>query len=192
MRRLLLAALVGLAMVPAATATVADEPVTLNVSVPAVVASNVPFAVGVSVAADPGALGSAPMRVRVRAATECGASFDSTAGAVLLDKQLGPSGKVAGRGLTHSFGSFTACAFLEQQGDDRLFAFDDSATLAVTHPCTTYTRRVISTKRALKKVRKQLRRARGKAHRGALMRRSAHLRTKLKRAGKAQKRACTA
>jgi hypothetical protein len=110
---------------------------------------------------------------------------------VLLDKPLGPSGRVSGKGLTHTFGSFTACAFLEQQGDNRLFAFDDAATFAVTHPCTTYSRRVISTKRALKRVRTQLRRAHG-AHRAALTRRAAKLRTRLGRASKGRKRACRA
>lgn len=181
----------ALALVFAATAGAADEPVTLNVSVPAVVASNVPFPVSVSVAADQDALGPGPFRVRVRAADECGGTFDSTPGAVLLDKPLGPSGTVSGKGLTHMFGSFTACAFLEQQGDNRLFAFDDSATFAVTHPCTTYSRRVISTKRALKKVRTQLRHAHG-AHRAALTRRAARLRAKLGRANKGRKRACRA
>jgi hypothetical protein len=189
-RAILLAPL--LALVFAATALAADEPITLDVSVPAVVASNVPFPVSVTVAADQGALGPGSFRVRVRAAGECGASFDSTPGTVLLDKPLGPGGKVSGKGLTHTFGSFTACTFLEQQGDDRLFAFDDTATFAVTHPCTTYSRRVISTRRALKKVRRQLRHTHRTGKRAALNRRAAKLRIKLHRAGKARKRACRA
>jgi hypothetical protein len=188
MTRALLPALTGLALMPAAAAA---EPITLTVSTPAVVASNVPFAVGVTVAADQGALGSAPLRVRVRAADECGATFDSTPGVVLLDKQLAASGKVSARARTHTFGSFTACAFLEQQGDDRLYAFDDSTTFAVTHPCTTYSRRVIATRRALKTLRRQLRHAHG-AHRAALTRRSAKLHRKLARANKGRKRACKA
>jgi hypothetical protein len=188
MTRALLLALAGLALVPAAAA---GEPITLAVSTPAVVASNVSFAVHVTVAADQGALGGAPLRVRVRAAGECGATFDSTPGVVLVDKPLGPSGKVSGNALTHTFGSFTACAFLEQQGDDRLYAFDDSTAFAVTHPCTTYSRRVIATRRALKRVRRQLRHAHG-AHRAALTRRSAKLHRKLARANKGRQRACRA
>ena len=193
MRRplLALAAVVFLLLPTAAAARASDEPVTLSVSTPAVVASSVGFPVRVTVSSDPGALAgaTAPLRVRVRAATECGGSFDSTPGVVLLDQPLGPSGRVAGSGMTHTFGTFTACAYLEQQGDDRLFAFDDSTSFAVTHPCTTFARRVVATKRSLRKVRKALRHAHG-AHRAALSRRAAHLRAKLRRADAGRGRNC--
>ena len=196
MRRAAVLVLAGAAFLPVASASAGpgDEPVTLTVNTPAVVASNLAFPVSVTVAADQGALAgaTAPLRVRVRAASECGATFDSTPGAVLLDRPLGSSGKVSGRGLTHTFGSFTACAFLEQQGDDRLYAFDDSTTFAVTHPCTTYSRRVISTKRALKEVRRQLRRTHSGAKRNSLNRRAAKLHGKLARANKSRKHACKA
>lgn len=192
MRRALLAvAVAGVALLPAAAARASDEPVSLSVSTPGTVASSIGFPVRVTVTSDPGALGAAtaPLRVRVRAAVECGGTFDSTPGAVLLDQPLGPSGKVAGSALTHTFGTFTACAYLEQQGDDRLFAFDDSTTFAVTHPCTTFTRRVLATKRSLGKVRKAMRHAHG-AHRAALRRRAAHLRAKVRRANAGRKRKC--
>jgi hypothetical protein len=179
-----------IALMFACPAFASDEPVTISVDMPNVVASDLGFPVRVTVTSDPGALGSAPMRVRVRAATECGGTFDSTPGTVLLDAPLGPSGQAAGRASTSSFGSFTACAFLEQQGDNRLFAFDDSTTFAVTHPCTTAARRATATRTSLRKVRRALRHAHG-AHRAALERKAGRLRAKLRRAAARQRRACS-
>ena len=168
------------------------EPVTMDVSMPGVVASGIGFPVRVTVTSDSGALrgATAPLRVRVKAAAECGGTFDSTPGAVLLDAPLGSSGTVAGRASTTTFGTFTACAFLEQQGDDRLFAFDDSTSFAVTHACTTFTRRAVAARRSLRKMRKTLRHAHG-AHRAALEHKAARLRVKLKRASAGQRRACS-
>lgn len=192
MRRPLLGLAAALLVLLPASAAWADngEAVSISVDVPAVLASGVGFPVHVTVTSDPGAL-TGPLRVRVRAATECGGTFDSTPGAVLLDTPLGANGKVARTALTHSFGTFTACAYLEEPGDNRLFAFDDSTTFAVTHPCTTYSRRVIATRRSLKKTRKALRHAHG-AHRAALSRRATRLRAKLKKAGAGRKRSCHA
>jgi hypothetical protein len=169
------------------------EPVTMDVNVPGVVASGIGFPVRVTVTSDKGALSgaTAPLRVRVKAANECGGTFDSTPGPVLVDAPLASNGTVAGRATVTSFGGFTACAFLEQQGDDRLYAFDDTTTFAVTHSCTTYSRRVVATRAALKKVRGRMRHAHG-AHRAALARRAAHLRAKLGRSGAQRKRACHA
>lgn len=190
-----LAVLVGLAasLVPAATvAGAGGEPVTMAVRVPAVAASSVSFPVRVSVTSDPGALdGAGPLRVRVKAARECGASFDSTLGTALLDKPLGASREVAGSARTHRFGTFTVCAFLEQQGDARLYAFDDSASFAVTHACTTYSRRAAATRRGLRKVKRALRHAHG-AHRAELSRKATRLRAKLRRANAGRRRACSA
>jgi hypothetical protein len=192
MRRLLLApAALLLSLLPAAGASADNgEPVSIGVDMPAVVASNVGFPMHVTVTSDPGVLVGS-FRVRVRASGECGGSFDSTPGPVLLDKPLGANGKVAGTARIHTFGSFTACAFVEQVGDNRLFAFDDSTTFAVTHPCTTFTRRAAATRRALRKTRKAKRHARG-AHRAALARREARLRAKLKNANARRKHACHA
>jgi hypothetical protein len=169
------------------------EPVTMDVSVPGVVASGIGFPVRVTVTSDPGALSgaTAPLRVRVRAAAECGASFDSTPGAVLLDAPLGSNGTVAGRGSTTTFGTFTACAFLEEQGDDRLFAFDDSTSFAVTHACTTFTRRAAAARSSLRKVRRAMHHAHG-ARRRTLARRAAGLSHELKRANAGRRRACHA
>src|SRR5262249_51022854 len=106
MRRLALGVAALLVLLSASAAWAGNgEPVSLTVPAPAVVASNVGFPVRVTVASDPGAL-SGSFRVRVKAASECGATFDSPPGAVLLDKPLGSSGKVAGTAKTHSFGSF--------------------------------------------------------------------------------------
>jgi hypothetical protein len=169
------------------------EPVTMDVNMPGVVASGIGFPVRVTVTSDSGALSglTAPLRVRVKAAPECGGSFDSTPGAVLLDAPLGANGSAAGRASTTTFGSFTACAFLEQQGDDRLYAFDDSTSFAVTHACTTFTRRAVAARRSLREVRRAQRHAHG-AHRAALGRKAARLRVELERASAGQRRACHA
>jgi hypothetical protein len=190
MRRALFAlAAAALVLLPVIGASADDgEPVSISVDMPAVVASNIGFPLHVIVTSNPGLLPGS-YRVRVRAARECGGSFDTTPGAVLLDKPLGANGKVAATGRTHRFGAFTACAFLEQVGDNRLFAFDDSTTFSVTHPCTTYSRRVVATTPSLKKVRKSLRHAHG-THRQALSRRATRLEKKLKQARAGRKRAC--
>jgi hypothetical protein len=193
MRRAAALVAVAAALVPASPAWAdGNEPVTMDVNMPDVVASGIGFPVRVTVASDSGALSTAtaPLRVRVKAATECGGTFDSTPGAVLLDAPLGSSGTVAGRASTSAFGTFTACAFLEQQGDDRLYAFDDSTSFAVTHGCTTFARRAAATRKSLRQVRKAARHAHG-THRAALQRKAARLHVKLKRASAGQQRACS-
>jgi hypothetical protein len=198
-RSLGLAVLVAALGAPAARAD-GGEPVRLGVDVPGVVASAFPFRVSVHVTADPGALDirTAPLRVRVRAASECGGSFDSTPGPVLVDQPLRPDpttgsaydGTVSGSALLHTFGDFTACTYLEQQGDGRLFAFEDSTGFSVTHPCTTFTRRASVAGKRLKRTRKAMRRAHG-THRQALARRAAKQRAKLKKAQTGRRRACS-
>jgi hypothetical protein len=198
-RVLLLALAVGALGAPAARAD-GGEAVRLGVEVPDVVASAFPFRVDVHVTADPGALDirSAPLQVRVKAAGECGGSFDTTPGPVLVDQQLRPDptsgsaydGTVSASALIHSFGDFTACAYLEEQGDGRLFAFEDSTSFSVTHPCTTFTRRASVAARRLKRTRKAMRRAHG-ARRRALARRAAKQRAKLKKAQTGRSRTCT-
>jgi hypothetical protein len=185
----LAAALVLLAAAPIARAS--DEPVSLTVSAPAGLAAGVAFPVRVAVTSDPGALGAAtaPLRVRVKAAGECGGSFDSTPGTVLLDAPLGPSGTVAGMAVARSFGTFSACAFLEQQGDDRLFAFDGSTTFAVTHGCTAFTRRATVGRRRLRKLRRAERHAHG-ARRAQLARTVARTRATLRRVNARRLKAC--
>lgn len=189
-RAALYAALVLLAAVPAARAS--DEPVRLTVTTPPGVAAGVGFPVRAEVASDPGALATAtaPLRVRVKAAGECGASFDSTAGTVLLDAPLGPSGSAAGTALMRSYGTFTACAFLEQQGDDRLFAFDDSTSFAVTHGCTTYTKRAATDRRRLRNLRRAERHAHG-ARRAKLARSVARTRATLRRVNARRLKVCS-
>ncbi len=189
-RAALSAALVLFAAVPAA-ARASDEPVSLTVTAPAGVASGIGFPVHVQVASDPGALGTAtaPLRVRVKAAGECGATFDSTLGTVLVDAPLGPSGTAAATAVMHSFGTFTACAFLEQQGDDRLFAFDDSTSFAVTHGCTAFTQRAATQRRRLRHLRSAERRAHG-ARRAKIARTVAKTRVTLRRVNARRLRAC--
>ena len=76
---------------PAAQAD-GGEAVRLGVDVPGIVASAASFRTSVHVTADPGALDirSGALRVRMKAASECGGSFDTTSGPVLVDAQLRP------------------------------------------------------------------------------------------------------
>lgn len=198
-RALALVLLLAALGAPAARAD-GGEPVRLGVDVPAVVASASPFGVSVHVTADPGALDirTAPLRVRVKAATECDGSFDTTPGPVLVDQPLRPDpttgsaydGTISSSALIHTFGDFTACTYLEQQGDGRLFAFEDSAGFSVTHPCTTFTRRARVTAKRLKRTRKAMRRAHG-SRRRTLGRRAAKQRAQLKKAQTGRRRTCS-
>jgi hypothetical protein len=198
-RALALAMVAAAALVAPAAQAAGDEAVRLGVDLPDVVASAFPFGVNVHVTADPGALDPriAPLRVRVRAAAECGGSFDTTSGPVLVDEPLRPDpamgaaydGTVAGSALIHTFGDFTACTYLEEQGDNRLFAFEDAASFSVTHPCTTFTRRASVTAKHLKRTRKAMRRAHG-ARRQALARQAARQRARLAKARAGRRQAC--
>jgi hypothetical protein len=198
-RALVLALLLAALGAPAARAE-GGEPVRLGVEVPDILASAFPFRVAVHVTADPGALDirSAPLQVRVKAAAECGGSFDTTPGPVLVDRQLRPDPTtgsaydetVSGSALIHSFGDFTACTYLEEQGDGRLFAFEDTTSFSVTHPCTTFTRRAGVAAKRLERTRKAMRRANG-ARRRALARRAAKQRAKLKKAQTGRSRTCS-
>ena len=161
-------------------------------------ASAFPFPVSVHVTADPGALDirSAPLQVRVKAAAECGGSFDTTPGPRAGGPQLRPGShhrvrlrRVTGGALIHSFGDFTACTYLEEQGDGRLFAFEDATGFSVTHPCTTFTRRASVAAKRLKRTR-NMRRAHG-GRRHALARRAVEERARLKKAQSGRRRTCT-
>jgi hypothetical protein len=144
------AALLALAaLVPAAVA-VADSftPVRLTIRVTPIARLHKPLAVTVHVSADAGALDTgrtAPLRVRVKLASECGGTFQYTSGVVLLDKRLSPqpsfdkpySAVAHGAGRPAAYGSYVVCTFLEEEGDNRMFANDESVQSTVSRACTT-------------------------------------------------------
>jgi hypothetical protein len=141
------AALAVLGALPAAFAG-ADSftPVRLSIAVTPIARLHKPLHVTVRVTADPGVLDdrSGPLRMRVKLATECGGTYQYTAGTVLLDKRLKPqpstghaySGSVSGFGSPTAYGAQTVCAWLESEGDQRVFASDQSTQVDVSRACT--------------------------------------------------------
>ncbi len=143
------AALLAIAgAIPSAVAS-ADSftPVGLDVGVAPVARLHQQLAVTVHVTADPGVLDTrtAPLRVQVKLAHECGGNFQYTSGVVLLDKQLNPqpatghaySALVHGSGKPSGYGTGMVCAYLEEEGDDRVFADDGTISTDVSKACTT-------------------------------------------------------
>jgi hypothetical protein len=142
------AALLALAAaIPAAASADSFTPVRLTIGAAPIARLHEPFAVTVRVTADAGALDTrtAPLRVRVKLATQCGGTFQYTSGVVLLDKPLSPqpvtgrpySGVVRGSGRPNAYGSYVVCTYLEEQGDNRMFANDTSVQTNVSRACTT-------------------------------------------------------
>lgn len=148
MKRTLAAAIALAAAVFGATGAVGDSftPVILNVKIAPVARLRKPLRVRVTVTADAGVLdtATAPLRIRVKLASECGGTFEYTPGVVLLDKQLKPqpsighpySATTSGSGKPNRYGTQTVCVFLEEEGDDRQFATDTSEQVSVSRRCT--------------------------------------------------------
>jgi hypothetical protein len=148
-RRLALAGVLAASIAAAAAAAQADSftPVQLAIKVAPVARLHRPLAVNVQVSADPGVLDNAAtsLRIRVKLAGECGGTFATTPGVTLLDQQLNPqpaTGKpyavtAHGSGSPTGYGERTLCAFLEESGDNRMFANDTSQQVNVSRACTT-------------------------------------------------------
>ena len=167
---------VGALALPAAALA---EPVDLSVKAPKRAAAKHAITVRVTVRADPGALDirTAPLRLRVRLAPECGASFGGTTGPTAIDRVLRPApatGKaykatLSGKAKVRYFKTYAVCAFLEEKVDSRQFATAVDTTVKVTKRCTTATNKVPKLQRRLRhthgrkakaKVGKQIRAAR--------------------------------
>ncbi len=157
------------------------NPVTLSISVAPVARLGKPLAISVQVSADPGALddATAPLRIRAKLAGECGGTFDTTPGPVLIDQQLDPqpaTGRAysatahAAAGKPTAYGGRTVCAFLEEEGDNRQFANDtaDAPQVDVSKPCTLAARRYDRDRAALARAKRQLRHAKRRARRAQL------------------------
>lgn len=182
------------------TAHASDEPVTLTVDGPSVAAVGVPFRLTTEVAADARALDArtAPLRIRVRLASECGGTFDSTPGTTVIDAELQPApatGKAYDRRFARtltlpSLGTLTACAFLEEEGDNRMFAFDSSTQIALTKRCTAAARLASERSKRVTSARRALRHAHGTRAKQRAGRRLARARTQLAHAEAGQKTAC--
>jgi hypothetical protein len=121
-------------------------PVRLTISVTPIARLHAPLAVSVRVSADPGALDTrtGPLRVQVKLAAECGGAYQYTSGVTLLDKRLSPqpstgraySALARGSGKPTAYGAQTVCTWLDEEGDNRSFASDQSLQVNVSAPCT--------------------------------------------------------
>ena len=162
---LLAAALLGLALVTSAGAD-SFTPVRLSIRIAPTARRGVPLTVTVGVSADPGVLDTrdGDMRVGVKLAGECGGDFASTPGDTLLNAALNPqpatgraySASATGSGRPATYGIQTVCVFLQDTGEQRVFANDESLTVDVDPACTAAAgrydadaRRVSATRRAL-------------------------------------------
>jgi hypothetical protein len=121
-------------------------PVRLAIHVTPVARLHHPLKIKVGVSADPSVLDNAtgPLRIRVKLAKECGGSFSTTSGVKLLDKRLNPqpatgrayAASASGSGKPTRYGQQTVCTFLEDSGDNRMFANDTSSQVNVSRKCT--------------------------------------------------------
>jgi hypothetical protein len=171
---LALAAVLAGALAPGVSAD-SFTPVVLGIKTTPIARRHKPLKITVLLTADPGALdpATAPLRIRVRLAAECGGTFDTTPGTVLIDQTLSPP-PVQGQAYTATahgsarppaFGVETVCAFLEEQGDHRMFANDTASAVDVSKPCTTRAAKFDRAHKALAKARRQLRHSRRAARR---------------------------
>ena len=150
-------------------------PVRLTIAVAQVARLHRPLAVTVRVSADPGVLDdrTAPLRVRVRLASECGSEFEYTHGVVLLDKRLAPQPATGrayfalarGAGRPAAYGSKAVCTYLEEEGDGRVFANDESVYTDVSKHCTIAAARYDRLRRAHPRRRSRVASARRAARR---------------------------
>jgi hypothetical protein len=147
-RAALIASLAAAAAIAYSAAAGADSftPVRLAIDVAPVARLHQPLTIDVEVSADPSVLDDAtgPLRIRVKLAQECGGTFSSTPGVTLLDQQLRPQpttgraydATASGSGKPTRYGNQTVCAFLEESGDNRMFANDTSNQVNVSRKCT--------------------------------------------------------
>jgi hypothetical protein len=124
------------AAIPALAGADSFTPVSLSIRVAASahVGSRLPITVGVT--ADPGVLDTrtAPLRVLGKLAPECGATFATTPGTVLINRRLSPQpatgrpyvASATGSGRPRRRGVQTVCVWLAEEGDGRVFASDQS------------------------------------------------------------------
>jgi hypothetical protein len=155
-------------------------PVTLAITVAPVARLHQPLKITVAIGADAGVLDTrtAPLRVRVKLATECGGAYAYTTGTVLLDRELSPqpatgepyAARATGSGKPTSYGVQTVCVYLEEEGDNRQFATDTSNQVDVSKQCTVRAGSYDGALRALARARRELRRARASNTRARLRR----------------------
>jgi hypothetical protein len=158
-------------------------PVRLGITIAQVARLHGRLPITVRVSADAGVLDvrTAPLRIRVKLAPECGGTFQYTPGPVLLDKQLRPQPTTGrsyeavarGAGRPTAYGQQTVCTFLDEEGDQRTFASDQSIEVDVSRACTRRADRYDATRRKLRRARRAGRGVRRARRRARLARRAA-------------------
>jgi hypothetical protein len=178
------------------------NPVRLSIAIAPVARLGKPLAISVQVSADPSALdtATAPLRIRAKLSGECGGTFDTTPGPVLIDQELSPqpaTGKAyqataRGTGKPTAYGVRTVCAFLEEEGDNRQFANDtaDPPQVDVSKPCTLAARRYDRDRAALARAKRQLRHAKRPGRRAQLKKAVARRTRTVARDRRAARTAC--
>ena len=139
--RLLLGALAAAVLAASVAAADSFTPVRLGIHVAPIVRVHKLLHIKIAVSADAGALDNrlGRLRIEVKLAHECGGDFQHTRGFALLDKLLKPQ-PATGRAYNavangarrpKSRGRRAVCAYLEEAGDDRVWAHDESLTVRV-------------------------------------------------------------
>jgi hypothetical protein len=158
----------ALALGTAQAAADSFTPVRLDITLAPIARLHMPLPVTVKVSADAGVLDTAtsPLRMRAKLASECGGSFETTSGVVLLDKVMSPQpstghayqGTARGSGRPTAYRSGMVCAFLEEQGDGRVYAnnTDNPPGVTVSPRCTQAAARYDSARAALVRAERRL------------------------------------
>jgi hypothetical protein len=181
-RRVFAASALAAAVLAAAAAPAPGqgEIVRLSITIAPVVAAATAVPVTVAVDADRGALSSRTdhLRLRVRYAAECAGTFAGTPGPVAIDTQIPDPGSanttyhatLVGSAAVVSLGVYSVCAFLEEDGTQRLFAQDSDTQFQATAACTAASHANARDTAALRAARRGLPHAK-RSRRAALRRR---------------------
>jgi hypothetical protein len=139
--RLVLGALAAAALTASVAMADSFTPVRLGIHVAPTVRVHKALHIKVAVSADAGVLDNrlGALRIEVKLAHECGGDVQHTRGFVLLDKLLKPqpatgrayNAVAIGARRPASRGRSTVCAYLEEEGDNRVWAHDESLTVKV-------------------------------------------------------------
>jgi len=153
-----------LAFAPGVAQADSFTPVRLTIFVAPVARLHKPLAVTVRVSADPGVLDTrtGALRAQVKLAAECGGTYRYTLGDVLLDKRLAPqpstghaySGGATGAGGPSAYGIQTVCVWINEEGDGRTFASEQSVQVDVSRACTSTAARYDAVRRRDARIRR--------------------------------------
>ncbi len=159
------------------------SPVRLEVKIASTARRHARLPITVRVSADASVLDTrtAPLRIQVKLASECGGTYQYTTGTVLLNKRLKPqpttghpySATAKGSGRPTSYGVQTVCVWLNEEGDNRTYASDQSLAVDVAPACTSKAARYDAARRALRRARRRHKGVRAAKRRAARAKRAA-------------------